>query len=104
MGANFGFMLAIVLIILIINGFFWFRRHGKSLKSARRAPTEENARVIRHNEIQRRFEREQEDALEYIEKRNKTLALYDQVRRRAAAAEMAAEKESRQSAETETDR
>ena len=90
MGGNIGFLILVVFIVLVINFFVWFRRHGKSLRSSRKSMTEEHARVIRHNEIQRRFEREQEDALEYIEKRNKTLDLYEQVRKQAEATEKAA--------------
>ena len=93
MGGNFGILLSIVFVVLLLNFVFWHRRHRKSLKPVKKATTEERARVIRHNEIQRRFEREQEDAIKYIELRNKTLALYDQVRKKAEASERKAAKE-----------
>ena len=48
---------------------------------------EAKAAEIRHLEIQRRFELEQKDAVTRIELRNKTLALYEQVRKQAEAEE-----------------
>ena len=91
MNGNFGVMIAVVLVVLVINFIFWLRRSKGVLKRTKPATSEEKARIIRHNEIQRRFVSEQEDILSFIEKRNKTLALYDQVRKQAAAAEKAQE-------------
>jgi len=53
-----------------------------------RAAVEEAKQALwRDKEIARRIEREQDDALERVKLRNETLAMYDEVRRRAAERE-----------------
>ena len=80
-------LLAFVAIFLLINGIFWFRRYRRYIKPIKKAEPEDLAMIRRDNEIQRRLDREQEEAVKYITLRNQTLALYEQVRRDAEARE-----------------
>ena len=82
-------VLTLVLIILLVNFVFLYMRSRKNWRrrSARRAMTEKEARKIRTAELNRKFEEEFEEAEEYLERRRKTWALYEEVRKRAAAAE-----------------
>jgi len=63
------------------------RNEKKRSKRYRVAPEERKQAIWRDKEIARRVAREEEDALERFKLRNETLALYDEVRRRAAARE-----------------
>ena len=64
------------------------RRGNRKRKRTDRAAAEEAAQAIwRDKEVARRIEREQDDALERVKLRNETLAVYEEVRRRAAARE-----------------
>lgn len=89
MSPAFGPILALVVMILLINFVFLYMRSKRNWRrrSARRAMTEKEARKIRTAELNRKFEEEFEEAEEYLERRRKTWALYEEVRKRAAAAE-----------------
>jgi len=80
----------IIFLILALNMYFFtFRnRGGKRYKRMNRVAIDEAKQALwRDNEIERRIKREEEDALERVKLREETLALYDEVRRRAAARE-----------------
>jgi len=90
MNASIVYIFVIIFIILAINIFFLAVRTGKGTrykKMNRVAVDEAKQALWRDNEIARRLEREQEGALERVKLRNETLALYDEVRRRAAMRE-----------------
>ena len=89
MHAAFPYILSIVAFVIVLNFvmLFFRLRRDRSKRPSRPVLEEERAAELRHNEIRRRLEREERLALEHIELRNKTLALYDEVRRRAAARE-----------------
>ena len=89
MDGAFAFLLAIVFFVILMNFFALFMRmrRDRRPKTGRVAMDEKRAAVLRAKEIQRRLDREQEEAIRQIERRNKTLELYEQVRRNAAAAE-----------------
>lgn len=81
---------AIVFLVVALNMFFVAKRLRSGERRSRkgRAAVEEEKQAIwRDKEIARRIAREQEDALERVTLRNETLALYDEVRQRAAARE-----------------
>ena len=85
----FAYAIAIIIIVIVIN-FVMLRnrlRRDKPRKKSKPAMDEEKAARLRNNEIQRRINREQEDMASYVEKRNKTLQLYAEVRKRAAERE-----------------
>ena len=82
-----GYLIAVILIVMLGNAFFFYQHYKRNRKPAVRSTTEEKAAVYREHEIQRRFDREQEEAAKRVELRNKTLALYEQVRRNAEARE-----------------
>jgi len=82
-----GSAVAIIGIIIVGNFYFWRKRYLRDIRPVKRSTPESVSLELRHKELQRRFEREQEDAIEFIEKRRKTHELYDQVRRQAEATE-----------------
>ena len=83
-----GYAVAIVFLVIFVNFWFWLRRSKGTLKRVKRSIPEAKAAEIRRLEILRRFEAEQEEARKHIELRDKTLALYEQVRRHAAATDV----------------
>jgi len=90
MNASIVYIFAIIFIVLAINIFFLALRTGRGnrYKRMNRVAVDEAKQALwRDNEIIRRIEREQEGALERVKLRNETLALYDEVRRRAALRE-----------------
>ena len=93
-----GILILVVLIVLVANaGFLFFRLRKTPLrKSSRkhRAPDEEEDAIRREKQIHLWLEQEEEDAKRRVELRNKTLELYDEVRRRAASAETPSSQES----------
>ena len=56
-------------------------------KLGRAAREEAKQAIWRDKEVARRIEREQDDAIEIIKLKNETLAIYEEVRRRAAERE-----------------
>ena len=90
MDASLVYIFAIVFLVLALNLFFVTKRIRGEKKQKRMykiAPMEREQSIWREKEIARRLERENETALERVKLRNDTLALYDEVRRRAAARE-----------------
>jgi len=89
MHAALPYVISIVAFVIVLNFvmLFFRLRRDRVKKPSRLSLDEERAALLRHNEIKRRIEREEKQALEHVELRNKTLELYDEVRRRAAARE-----------------
>jgi len=89
MDGAYAFLIAIVFFVIVLNFFMLFMqlRRNRSPKTGRVAMDEKKAAELRAKEIQRRLDREQEDAARQVELRNKTLDLFDQVRKNAAEAE-----------------
>jgi len=85
----YAFLVGIVFIVIVINFAMLYNRlkRDKKLKREGIAMSEPEASRWREKEIQRRLDREQEEAVKRVDLRNKTLELYEQVRRNAAAAE-----------------
>jgi len=89
MPTAFAYIIAIIGFVIVLNFvMLWFRlKRDRYRKPSRETVEEEKAIVLRNNEIKRRIAREQEDAAREVALRNQTLALYEEVRRRAAARE-----------------
>ena len=89
MSGIFTFLLTIIFLVISINFFMLYRRlrRDRPGKIGKAAMQEKEAAEWRGREIQRRLDREQEEAAKRVELRNKTFELYDQVRKKAAAAE-----------------
>lgn len=80
-----GYLIAIIVFVIVGNFFLLFKRHkGDRKPSKKPALSESAASRIRDREIQRRIDREQEDAARRVDLRNKTFELYEQVRKNAA--------------------
>ena len=90
MDASVVYIFAILFIVVALNLFFVakrFRGADRRNKKGRAAMEEAKQAIWRDKEVARRIAREQEDAYERVTLRNETLALYDEVRRRASARE-----------------
>jgi len=92
MNTSVAYIFAIVFVVIAINFFLLHtqqkRSRGSRYKKRTRIAVDEAKQALwRDNEIVRRLEREQEGAIERVKLREETLALYDEVRRRAAARE-----------------
>ena len=89
MSSTFIFIVAIVFFVIALNFFMLYVRlkRERHPKANRAAMEEKEAVEWRDREIQRRLDREQEEAVHCVELRNKTLELYEQVRRNASIAE-----------------
>jgi len=90
MNASAASIIALVFIVIALNFYILIirNRRGSRYKKRTRIAVEEAKQALwRDNEIRRRIAREEEDALERVKLREETLALYDEVRRRAAARE-----------------
>jgi len=88
--SSVAYIFAIVFIVLALNIYFItsrFRRSSRPKKMGRAAVEEAKQALWRDKEVARRIEREQYDALERVKLRNETLAIYDEVRKRAEARE-----------------
>jgi len=85
-----GYLVAIIFLVIIGNFFLLYKRFKRDRKPVVKPVDRQIAYEARHEEIQRIFDREQEEAERYIELRNKTFELYDQVRRNAAAGDRGA--------------
>ena len=88
--SSVAYIFAIVFIVLALNIYFItsrFKRSTRPKKMTRAAIEEAKQALWRDKEIARRIEREQDDALERVKLKNETLAIYDEVRKRAAARE-----------------
>ena len=85
-------IVTIVVLVIVLNFVMLFIRLNRDRvrKPGRAAIEEEQAARWREKEMCRRLDREQEDAAHKVELRNKTLDLYEQVRRNAADREKAA--------------
>jgi len=86
-------LLAVITFVIVLNFvmLFFRMRRDKYNKPSKEILEEKKAVLLRDSEIRRRLDREQEDAVKFVQKRNRTLDLYDEVRRRAAAREREAE-------------
>ena len=89
MNAALASVIALVALVLLMNFILLIYRLKRDSvrKPSKLALQEEQAAIYRENEIRRRLDREQADAVYRVEMRNKTLALYEEVRRRAAERE-----------------
>ena len=94
MNNTLSFMISIVLLVVSLNAVMLYLRLRKEHRpKTRRAAMEENeASKWRDKEIIRMLDREQDDAVKHVELRNKTLALYEQVRKNAASGNITDEK------------
>ena len=93
MNTAFAALIALIAFVIVLNFIMLFfrLRKDKYKRPNKEILEEKKAVILRDSAIRRKLDREQEDAIEFVEKRNKTLALYDECRRRAAARERSAE-------------
>jgi len=85
----FASAVALVFIVIVVNFIMLYIRLKRDLprKSGKKVPEEEEAMLLRENEIKRRLSLEKDAAERFLEQRAKTWELYEQVRRNAAEAE-----------------
>ena len=78
-----GYIIAIVIIVLVGNVIVLYSRNRKNRNEIRVSKEDRREANQWHTELAISFDREQRAAEEYVERRNKTLALYEIVRRDA---------------------
>ena len=85
MNSTLSFLIAIVFLVIASNFIMLYLRLKKERRpKIGKAAIEENEAVkLRDKEIKRRLDHEQEAAEKHVELRNKTLELYEQVRKNA---------------------
>jgi len=81
------YLFAIAGILVIVNLYMFFKRYKKGRYTRKNVESERMAIVKRHADLELKLKREQEDAARRVELQNKTLELYEQVRRNAEADE-----------------
>ena len=79
------YLFAILGILIVANFYFLYKRSRKSRNVGKEATARREETVKRHDALIRRLDREQEEAARRVELRNKTLEMYDQVRKQAQA-------------------
>jgi len=82
-----GYLFVLIFFVVALNFYLLFFRNRKNRRRGRitKAAVDEAKQALwRDKEVARRIEREQEDAYERVKLRNETLAIYDEVRKRAA--------------------
>ena len=75
------YLFVIVAVIIAANFYFFLLRSKKSRNVGKAAREERIATEQKHVRLVRRLDFEQEDAARRVELRNKTLEMYDQVRK-----------------------
>jgi len=81
------YLFTIIAILIIVNLFMLFKRSRKSRNMGKDSKSERIATAKRHDDLVRKLDHEQADAIRRVELRNKTFEMYEQVRRQAEADE-----------------
>ena len=81
------YIIIVVVLLVIVNFYMLYKRRKYSQNVGKRATADRIRTVRKQNELIRRLDSEQEEAEKYVELRNKTLEMYEQVRRESAASE-----------------
>ena len=87
------FLLAIIGFVILLNIYMLIMRRKKNRNPKKGATSQRESHVRHHEDLVRRLEREQEDAARHVELRNKTLEMYEMVRKQAEAQELEQEEE-----------
>ena len=80
-------------ILVVFNFYLLFKRSKKSRFTRKGVKADRMANIKNRDDLIRKLDLEQKDAARRVELRNKTFEMYEQVRRNAAAAENAEEKQ-----------
>ena len=81
------YLFAVIGILVVANFYLLFKRGKKGRNVGKDATAERVATVKRHDDLVRQLDLEQMDAARRVELRNKTLDMYEEVRRKAEANE-----------------
>ena len=89
MESSVAYLFVLIFFVVALNAYiFIFRNRRNNRRRITKAAADEAKQALwRDKEVARRIEREQSDAYERVKLRNETLAIYDEVRKRAAARE-----------------
>ena len=85
------YLFAIIGLLIVFNFYMLFRRSRKGGGSKKSAAAKRMETAKQHDDLVRKLDHEQEDAARRVELRNKTLEMYEQVRKKAEADEQAEE-------------
>jgi len=78
-----GYIIAVIVVILAGNVVLIVMRQRRNRSEAKESREDRLAAARWHDEMVRNNDREQEDAEKYVKLRNRTLEMYEQVRRDA---------------------
>ena len=81
------YLFAIIALIIIANFYMLFKRSKKSRNVGKDATAKRIASVKNYDDLKRKLDFEQQDAIKHVELRKKTWEMYEQVRRQAAEEE-----------------
>ena len=89
-GVIMGYVIAIIIFVLIGNAVMLFFRHRNARRETEELRSNRKSSSSDYEELVRRNEQAQEHAFRRVQLRNKTLEMYDQVRKRGDAADQEA--------------
>jgi len=85
------YFFAIIAIVVVVNIYLLFKNSKRKRNVGKESTKQRIETEKHHEELVRKLGYEQEDALRRVELRNKTLEMYEQVRRQAEEQEQEAE-------------
>ena len=81
------YFLTIIGMLIVGNFYLLFKRNKKGRNAGKQATAERIATVKHHDDLVRRLDHEQVEASRRVELQNKTLEMYEQVRKQAESNE-----------------
>ena len=75
------YILVIIALLVVVNFYLLFIRSKRNRNVGKKATVDRIKAVKHHDDLIRKLDHEQEEAAKYVELRNKTLDMYDQVRK-----------------------
>ena len=81
------YLFTVIAVVVVVNFFLLFRSRKRKSNVGKKATDERIATVKRHEDLVRKLDFEQADAIRRVELQNKTFEMYEQVRRQVEAEE-----------------
>ena len=77
------YLIIVIALLVVVNFYMLFVRSKRSRNVGKNATAERIKSVKHHDYLVRKLDHEQEEAAKYVELRNKTLDMYEQVRKQS---------------------
>ena len=81
------YLFVIIALLVAVNFYLLFKRSKKSRHTRKESAAKHEETIRHHDNLVRKLDREQIEAARRVELRNKTLEMYEQVRKQAEAEE-----------------